>query len=165
MSVALSETNRKYNTSKSQQGGKKTAKRRQRCVTFQRSEVRAPLFPIQPMLWILFQKVLSLANGPWSHTHRDKVQGGQRGPDSQEREEGMWRKRRKKRKRGELGSEWWNTNTTSLHPHDSQKRCVCVTTAPQLNNRMARWERRTRAQHHHGNKWGHVCWTTQHPIM
>lgn len=45
---------------------------RRRSVTFQRSEVRAPLFPIQPMLWVLFQKVLSLANGPWSQKHRDR---------------------------------------------------------------------------------------------
>lgn len=76
---------------------KQTPERRPRCVTFQRSEVRAPLFPIQPMLWVLFQKVLSLANGPWSHKHRDRVQrtreGGQRGPDSQETEEGRRRKR------------------------------------------------------------------------
>ena len=95
---------------------RQTPKRRPRCVTFQRSEVRAPLFPIQPMLWVLFQKVLSLANGPWSHKHRDRVQrrgGGAR--SRQPRKEGgtKKKKKKKKKKKGELGSEWWNTDTTT----------------------------------------------------
>lgn len=59
--------------------------------TFQGSEVRAPFFPIQPMLWVLFQKVLSLANGPWSHEHMS--------PEEEEEEEEVQTARKQKKKK------------------------------------------------------------------
>lgn len=92
-----------------ERGGEPKQRRRKRrsCVTFQGSEVRAPLFPIQPMLWVLFQKVLSLANGPWSHEHMS--------PEEQEEQEEVRevqtaRKQKKKKERARR----WNTEH---HPH------------------------------------------------
>ena len=49
------------------------------CFTFQRGEVSAPFFAIQPMLRILFQKVLSLANGPCSHRDPQRERSQQEG--------------------------------------------------------------------------------------
>lgn len=82
----------------------KWRKRRSRSgVTFQGSEVRAHLFPIQPMLWVLFQKVLSLANGPWSHEHMS--------PEEEVREVQTARKEEKKKK--ELEGETQSTTHTA----------------------------------------------------
>ena len=96
-------------------GGGQRARRRARCVTFQRSEVRAPLFPIQPMLWVLFQKVLSLSNGPCSREQRQSP-----GEEEEEEEEEAARsrqpgnrRRRKRRKSSEVRD--GTRDTTSLH--------------------------------------------------
>lgn len=135
--------------------GEKTPKRRQRCVTFQGSEVRAPLFPIQPMLWVLFQKVLSLANGPWSHKHRDRVQRRRGGGSEVQQPRGN--RRRKKKKNGELGSEWWNTETTtetgSIGLYVEGGGAQPSTTATQQDDQVRQ------PQLGHENTAGHMCCT------
>lgn len=121
---------------------------RPRCVTFQRSEVRAPLFPIQPMLWVLFQKVLSLANGPWSHEHRDRVQ--RRGEAARSRQPRNRKRKKKKKKKGELGSE---TQTPPPRQAAEVSMCVCVwggghSLAPQRHHMTTSWETEQLELHH-----------------
>lgn len=142
---------------------KQTPKTRPRCVTFQRSEVRAPLFPIQPMLWVLFQKVLSLANGPWSHKHRDRVQRRE-GSEVQTARNRRRQRRKKKKKKGELGSEWWNTDTTTEKGSRGSYVGGNRSLAPQLHDRLTRWETE-QLQLRHENTAGHVLEHTAPRVM
>lgn len=163
----------KHNTSNtstlSARREKQTPKRRQRCVTFQRSEVRAPLFPIQPMLWVLFQKVLSLANGPWSHKHRDRVQkrrssegGGGESARSRQPRNRRWKRKRRGKGRAR---KWVMKHRHHIPPPPRQPAEVYIygggwghRLAPQLHNRETRWEtEQTTAT------LGHMCWNTQCP--